>query len=393
MKYYTADYIIPITAEPLKEGVVAVDHEGIIKAIGPKSDFETVDLIYNKGIILPGFINTHCHLELSHMKGACPTGTKLIQFITNVIQLRAYEQEVIIQAIKDEDDRMWQSGIQAVGDVSNKLDTAAQKKASPISYYTFVEMFDMMQPAMTLGTIENYRTVFKDQARGEGNKKSFVPHAPYSVTPELFDFINKANPDKATISIHNTETVDENQMFLDGSGGFKNFFESLGMTLDHFVPTEKRSIDYVLKHMVPKRRNIFVHNTLTTALDIYEAHHWSEDVYWATCPNANMYIENRLPNYKIFLEAKAKMTIGTDSIMSNWQLDIWEEIKTIKKYQSYVPLSNLLEWATINGAEALGYDKRMGSIAVGKASGLVQVDVEWRGEDTDISNSQSTRII
>ena len=392
MKYYTADYIIPISSEPIKDGVVALDDEGVIKAVGVKSDYLSADLQYHKGIICPGFINTHCHLELSHMKGVCPTGTQLIQFITNVIQLREYESDVILQSIKDEDERMWQAGVQAVGDISNKLDTAAQKETSPISYYTFVEMFDMMQPAMTVGTIEKYRAIFKDQARGNGNKKSFVPHAPYSVTPELFDFINKANPENATVSLHNTETVDENLMFQDGSGGFKAFFESLGMSLDHFKPTGLNSIDYALKNMVPKRRNIFVHNTLTSALDIYEAHHWSDDVYWATCPNANMYIENRLPNYKLFLDAKAKMTIGTDSIMSNWQLDIWEEIKTIKKYQSYVPLTSLLEWGTINGAQALGYAKRMGSIEVGKQAGLVHVDLEWRGDETDIVGSKAKRV-
>lgn len=393
MKYLTADYVLPITSAPIKQGVIVLDDVGTILEIGNRSEFKSSDLDVHKGILLPGLINTHCHLELSHMQGVCPTGTKLIQFITNVVQLREYEEEVILQHIREKDEAMWAAGIQAVGDISNKLDTVAQKEKSPISYYTFVECFDMMQPTMTVGTIENYRAVFAGQARGGGNKKSFVPHAPYSVTSELFDFLNRANPDKATISIHNTETEDENLLFQNGTGGFKKFYESLGMSLDHFQPTGSKSIDYAIKHMRPKKSNLFVHNTLTTSEDIQKVHEWSDNTYWATCPNANLYIENRLPNYKLFLESDAQMTIGTDSIMSNWQLDIWEEIKTIKKMQSYVPLTDLLQWATLNGAKALGYAKSMGSLDIGKRPGVVQVDVDWRGEETSILRSKSKRLI
>ncbi len=392
MRYLTADYILPISAEPIANGVIVIDEEQTIQAIGTKEEYPNVDLEYHRGILLPGFINTHCHLELSHMQGVCPTGTKLIPFITTVVQLREYEQDVILHHIRAQDEAMWAAGIQAVGDISNKVDTAAQKSTSPISYYTFVECFDMMQPALTVGTIENYRAVFAGQARGGGNKKSFVPHAPYSVTPELFDFLNRANPDHSTISIHNTETQDENQLFQDGSGGFKSFYESLGMSLEQFEPTGTNSIAYVLKNMTPKKRNLFVHNTLTTAEDIEKAHSWSDNTYWATCPNANLYIENRLPNYKLFLDAGAKMTVGTDSIMSNWQLDIWEELKTIQKMQSYVPLSDLLSWATVNGAEALGYHKSMGSLEVGKQPGIVHVDLEWKGEDTTLAGTSASRV-
>jgi len=220
-----------------------------------------------------------------------------------------------------------------------------------------------------------------------------VPHAPYSVSPELFAFLNEANPENASISIHNTETVDENLLFETGEGGFKNFFSEMGLSLDHFNPTGTRSIDYTLNNWKAKRRNIMVHNTMTTKGDIEKANKWSENVYWATCPNANLYIENNLPDYKMFLDSKSKMTIGTDSIMSNWQLDIWEEIKTIKKYQSYVPLSELLTWATINGANALGYQKTMGSMEIGKAPGVVSIEIDWQGGDTDVSDSFSRRVV
>jgi len=127
--------------------------------------------------------------------------------------------------------------------------------------------------------------------------------------------------------------------------------------------------------MDPNCRTLFVHNTESTPDDIRAAQAWSDNIYWATCPNANLYIENRLPNYQYFLDTGAKMTIGTDSLTSNWQLSILEEMKTIARFQSYVPFQTLLRWATINGAEALGFDDQLGSIEVGKKPGLLLLNL------------------
>ena len=128
---------------------------------------------------------------------------------------------------------------------------------------------------------------------------------------------------------------------------------------------------------------------MTTKQDIQAAISWNPNCYWATCPNANLYIENRLPDYKIFCDSNAKVTIGTDSLTSNWQLSVWEEIQTIRKYQSYLPLETLLTWATINGAEALGFEERLGSITIGKQPGLVHIE----NLDTFHSNSRISRLI
>jgi len=393
MRYLSSDYILPISSESIQDGVIVVDDDGKIEAIGTLEEYKSCDIEKHHGVLMPGMINTHCHLELSHMKDQCISGTTLIPFITDVVTKRDTDIAIVKEKIAEEDANMWKAGIQAVGDISNKSDTAEQKSKSPIAYYTFVEMFDLLQESITDSAIEQYRNAYKDQSHDGLNKRSFVPHAPYSVTPALFDFINRANPDNSTISIHNQETIDEHLLFKDGSGLFKSFFVGFNLTIDNFQPIGKTSIHYVLSHMQAKRRNLFVHNTLTSEDDIMAAHQWSDNVYWATCPNANLYIENRLPFYKNFLNQKAKMTIGTDSIMSNWQLSVWEEVKTIKKYQSYVPLSDLIQWATINGAEALGYHNSMGSLEVGKSPGIVQIDIEWKGDDTDIRYSNPTRVI
>ena len=118
---------------------------------------------------------------------------------------------------------------------------------------------------------------------------------------------------------------------------------------------------------------------MSTPEDILKIEAWNNEVYWVTCPNANLYIENRLPHYQYWLDLKCKMCIGTDSLASNWQLSVLEEIKTIQRYQSYVPFAELIRWATIHGAEALGFDDALGSIEIGKTPGLVHIypfDVE-----------------
>ena len=140
--------------------------------------------------------------------------------------------------------------------------------------------------------------------------------------------------------------------------------------------------------MDSNQKTLFVHNTLTSEADIQTAQSWSDKVYWATCPNANLYIENRLPNYQNFLNTNAKLTIGTDSLTSNWQLSVLEEMKTIARFQSYIPFETLLKWATLNGAEALGFDDKLGSLEVGKQPGILLLNLD---ENLQLQNDSSVK--
>ncbi|HUR31557.1 MAG TPA: amidohydrolase family protein, partial [Saprospiraceae bacterium] len=111
------------------------------------------------------------------------------------------------------------------------------------------------------------------------------------------------------------------------------------------------------------------------------------------CPNANLYIENRLPRYASFIEADARMTIGTDSLTSNWQLSVLEEIKTIAKYQSIIPFDMLLQWATWNGAKALGKDDLFGSLEKGKSPGLLNLKFDPDNQNLFESSVHVERIL
>jgi len=371
MRKIAADKIYTISGDAIKDGVVIIEDSGKIKGLTKRAEHDETTLEQHEGVIVPGFVNTHCHLELSHMKGKVDTGTGLIPFISSVVQFRDFPEEVILAEIERADQEMWENGIVAVGDISNKLDTQATKEKSKIRYYTFVEMFDFMHDSNAAKTFEQYKAVYDGQSSSGKNRKSCAPHAPYSVSKELFRRINEINgEDNVTVSIHNQETSHETALFEDKTGDFNDFYKMVGLPLVDWLPTNKTSLGYALAYMNPNVRNLFVHNTMTSKADIEAAHQWSDQVYWATCANANLYIENRLPNYQNFLDTNAKMTIGTDSLTSNWQLSILDEMKTIAKYQSYVSFETLLTWATLNGAKALGYEDDLGSIEVGKVPGL-----------------------
>jgi aminodeoxyfutalosine deaminase len=395
MKKITADWLFPVASDPIEKGVVVLDDNGKILSIDQRDQHDPASLDIQKGVLTPGFINTHCHLELSHMKGVVATGTTLIPFITGVVTKRGASAKKIQNAIAKAEKEMLDGGIVAVGDISNVVDTFAQKAKGNLRYYTFLEMFDFLQEQNADAEFEKYLEVYKqldaedyrtthnsqltthNSNNTEGGKKSVVPHAPYSVSRNLFRKINDFNPkSNITVSIHNQETQPEQDLFERGTGAFYNFYGGFGIPLDKFQPNYKTAIHYALENMNPNVRTLFVHNTLTSKADIEAAHAWSPNVFWATCPNANLYIENRLPNYQHFMDTNARLTIGTDSLTSNWQLSVLEEMKTIARLQSYVPFETLLRWATLNGAEALGFDKDLGSLEVGKTPGLNLISVK-----------------
>ena len=366
----SAEKIHTVSGEILEDTVIVLDQKNRIIALDKYEEHDLSSVERYDGEIIPGLINAHCHLELSHLKGAANTGTGLLPFLNAVVSLRDYPEEEILQAIVDGDREMQNDGIVAVGDICNKLDTAATKENSPIKYYSFVEMFDFMQDALTDKTYEDYMKVYQGQSDKNGNKKSCVPHAPYTVSEKLFAQLKTQSKPEQTISIHNQETPHEDALFNSKTGGFLDFYKGFNFSLDHFNATKKNSIFYAMENMNSEAKSLFVHNTLTSKADIEAAHKWSNKVYWATCANANLYIENRLPDYQVFLDTNAKMTIGTDSLTSNWKLSVLDEMKTILKYKSYLNFETVLKWATLNGAEALGYEDQLGSIEIGKAPGI-----------------------
>lgn len=372
LKYFSADWIFPVSSAPIPHGVVAVNADGEIREILSQQEASKTgsEIIYYKGAIVPGFINTHCHLELSHMLGKIPEHTGLVEFVQSIIKSRQSDVEEIKSAMIKANQQMIANGIVAVGDISNQLSSKEIKVESEIHYYTFVE---------AMGFNPERAEAIMDHAKGIRDgfsplPASVVPHAPYSVSPELFTLIYRAaEANDAFISVHNQETTNENAFFETKTGDFLNLYKFLGLDISFFHPTAKTSLQSWLPY-IKKQKMLLVHNTVSSKADIEFAKQTHQDLYWCLCPQANLYIENTLPDVDLLMEENVKITLGTDSLASNHQLNILAEMQTLQKHKN-VAFEKLLSWATKNGAEFLALDDRMGAIEVGKKPGLNLIEL------------------
>jgi cytosine/adenosine deaminase-related metal-dependent hydrolase len=397
MPVYSADLIYTLEhPEPLPGYGIETDDSGKIISMELLDHYKENNrgVRHVPGIIVPGFINAHCHLELSHMKSLIPTGTGLIEFIKNVVTRRGETPpEAILAEIVKAEDEMIREGIVAVGDISNQTDTFYQKSLGRIFYHTFVEAFDLLQNSRMETELEKSRAVLEQLPLPPGHKKSLVPHAPYSVSRSMFKSLNDKNNRSTSVSIHHQETLAENQFMFNKTGALMEFYQSLNLNLNDFNPIGAMSSRQIIDLMDPGRRTLLVHNTMSTPQDINAIQAWNPNTFWVTCPNANLYIENRLPFYKYFMDQDVAVCIGTDSLASNWRLSVLEEMKTIQRFQSYVPWESLLRWSTINGAKALGFDQELGSLAIGKSPGLVNIYPFDLVNQQLVSDSRASRLI
>jgi cytosine/adenosine deaminase-related metal-dependent hydrolase len=368
MKSFRADYVFPIYADPVKNGIVTVNDDGkIVSVSNQPSDHHDPSVEKLDGIICPGFVNTHCHLELSHLKDKIPAGTGLVNFIRNLQGLRAADSNEMRAAAQKADRDMYDNGIVAVGDISNNGLTIPIKAESKLYYHTFVEIFSFSPNRAE----EVFKQALALMEQFKPQSASVTPHAPYSVSKELFRRIkNYSDRGKNLLSIHNQECDDENKFYRYKLGGFIDLYKHFGIDISFFKPQARNSLQTVLPLLTNKQPILMVHNTCTNLKDIYFIKRFDKKVNWCFCPNANLYIEGRLPKIDLFLDQGFNITLGTDSLASNSKLCILSEMRTLQKHFPALEINRLLTWATLNGAKFLGIDHEKGSLETGKTPGL-----------------------
>jgi cytosine/adenosine deaminase-related metal-dependent hydrolase len=374
------------------EVLVTDENGGVVEILagGDIGDAERFE-----GTICPGFINTHCHLELSWMKGLIPENTGMIDFLLAVMQTKRPEEQEIKSAIYKAEAQMIRSGIVAVGDICNTSVTIDAKKDRLLYYQNFIE---------TMGFIEASAKERFSQAVKVFNEfaeiyplpvacNSIVPHSPYSVSKYLFEEIIRF-PGNQLITIHNQEHPAENEFFLEGTGDFHRLYKAIGIDSSFHMAQGKSSVQYYLPWLLRNQTLILVHNTETNLADlkfINEQRARGVSTWLCLCPNANLYINQKLPDISTITENTDKITIGTDSLASNTRLDILEEIKTIHKNYPSIPLQDLLRWSTINGARALDIDDVAGSFEKGKQPGVVLI--QGISDSSITKDAKSTRLL
>lgn len=370
MRYYHTPTLFDGLGNVVFDAYIGVNKEGIITSISSTAPTATDSVTYIKGAIMPAMVNAHCHLELSYLQGKISKHTGINNFIAELEALKTNDVTTIQQHAQVAQQTMRNNGIIAVGDISNTDATFAIKAQQELYYHTFVELYGF-SPSRAQTAYANGLELLSKLPKGMA---SLTPHAPYSVSKQLLQLINDhCTLHKAPLTIHTQESKAENDFFEYATGKTFNRIHSFGIDLTAHLATHQSAMHHIAPLLPTTLRTQYVHNTFATAHDVELAQALNPTTYWCLCPNANMYIENSLPNIPMLLQHNALITLGTDSLASNDQLCIVAEMKTLQHYYPQLTTVMLVQWATHNGAQFLGIDTMYGSIAIGRKAQLVEL--------------------
>lgn len=374
MRKLSAHYIFTGTGKTLDKGIIILSDDGTIADIidtnGELDEMAGVE--FYSGVLVPGFVNAHCHLELSHLLGIFPEKSGLPRFLKNVIDHRNPEGNRVLEEAQKADFELWKNGIVAVGDVSNSDATFQLKSKSKIVYHTFIEALGFSpQRAEKAFAWAQY---CYEELQSLGLTASIVPHAPYSISRELFEKISKFAVDhRSVLSMHSQESSAEDDLFHSGDGEIvRHLTKNLGIDLSFFNPTGKSALESVINWLPTENNLLLVHNIRTgqNDIDLIQSTRSRDKTWFVLCPNSNLYIEDRLPDIELFYKNGLQICLGTDSLSSNRKLSMLDEIKTIQTNVPSIPFGEIVTWATRNGAEALEMNEWAGTIEKGKKPGI-----------------------
>jgi len=364
MPLLTADHIFTPDLW-LENYVLEVAEEGIILNLRPRKRGEKVQRLGQ--YLVPGFINAHTHLELSHLKDEIPQGRGMAGFAWEVVKSRSMEdvfplskrEKAMEKALQD----AWEAGVQGFGDIANEGSSQEIKGQweSRMTFHTFIELIGL-NGKMAAKILE------KGQELQAGfGKGSLTLHAPYSVSPQLRDLVYSL---PGPFSIHLLESKEEKEVFEKGEGAMVDFFLKLGIKFR--AMDDKDPLEYLLKGFPKKNRSLWVHLKEASGDQLARLAGLSKS-YFCLCPRSNEYIHGEGPKVDKFLPYADRICLGTDSLASNHDLSIWEEVKWIGDRFPELDLHKIISWGTCRGAEALGFDG-LGTFRRGSSPGVLVLD-------------------
>jgi cytosine/adenosine deaminase-related metal-dependent hydrolase len=377
---------------PIRNGFVEYDAEdGRILAVGECGPDEEV----RQGAVVPGFVNSHCHIELSHLHGKFRKGTGMAGFIDQINALRDWAgADVKARLTQEWMDKMWKDGVSAMSDISNDDSSFKVKSSHKIYTRTFLEVFGS-EPEMCEGVMSDV-TKLKETADAEGIDAAPTPHSCYTMSPQLLSASAAAGLESGYLSYHSQESQEEEDLLISGSGAMYENRKRSGMSTPPV--TGESSLKYFIERLAAAKpapydeHILLVHNVCLKQDDIDAAKRVMNNVYWAVCPLSNIFIHNALPPIPLMRKNGLAITVGTDSLSSNDDLDMVKELVCIKQNFAEVPMNEILVWACLNGARFLSKEDTLGSIAPGKTPGIVFVsNVDEEGSFT--ADSRSERLV
>ncbi|HDP75563.1 MAG TPA: hypothetical protein ENN49_06790 [Bacteroidales bacterium] len=385
MKRFGANYIFPVNKPPIQNGIIETDDNGIIiRIIEPNSDFQEIHStqFYN-GIIVPGFVNSHCHIELSHLKGLKPSKPGIAGFIEAVTNQREVSQEIISKSITNAISQAQLSGTVAIADICNTTSTLPLKLKSDIYFHNFIELFGI-NPATAEATFGNGLKIYSEFKKHFPESTNLTPHSTYSLSKPLWNKISNhlSEVPLGITSVHYGESMAEYDFLATGSGPLFHRYSNANI---QFIPPKGQSPYSVIIQNIPKHtKTVLVHATFAELEELKSLNGWFNQLTLVTCPESNLIIENTLPKLDKFESNGLDIAIGTDSLASASSLSLLNQIMIILNHFPAIDFQTVLRWATINGAKALNIDKKYGTLEVGKKPGLVLI------EQFDFSNMRPT---
>lgn len=377
MQCFSASWLLPITSPPIPNGALMIDNDRIVD-VGPREVLKrrhpsAPETSFKHGVILPGVINAHTHLELSVMQGHVPDGLPFSEWAYRVITERAsYDELATITACRDGIGQLIDCGTVGVGDIANHGNVSLPLlESSGLSAHVFHEVTGF-QDAVAESRFDEFHRRWSTIAPSFVSH-SITPHALYSVSPRLLRFIDDhARQNQLRLSIHLAESIDEVYFLNSGTGPMKTMIEKLGRWDGSWKSPSATPVGYAEALRLLGPHMMAVHAVHVSDHDIAVLR--SNGVSVCLCPRSNRKIDvgGSAPVRKL-IDAGINVCLGTDSLASNDDLNLWNEARALRQLEPSLSDDERLRIMTLNGAVALGWEKAMGSIAVGKSSRCIVV--------------------
>ncbi len=388
----TAKYVYTLDAEPIENGYVEYDDVcGTIVGVGACGEDEEIA----EGALVPGFVNAHCHVELSHLHRKFRKGTGMAGFIDQINELRDWAgRDKKVELTRFWMDKMWADGVSAMADISNDDSSFGVKKDHPMYTRTFLEVFGS-EPEMCEGVMKEVKelNMISDSYSIDAAP---TPHSCYTMSPQLLTASAAEGLKSGFLSYHSQESREEEDLLRSGSGAMYENRKRSGMSTPPV--TGESSLKYFMDRLsaakaAPYDEHILlVHNVCLEQGDIDAIKRNMINPYFAICPLSNIFIHNALPPIALMRENGLDIALGTDSLSSNDDLDMVKEMVCLHENFADVPMEEILRWASLNGARFLKKDDLLGSLTVGKRPGIVRINnIDDDGFVT--GDSESYRVI
>lgn len=373
-----ADHLLPGDAPPIADGALVVDGQGTILDVGRASDVlprnAGIDVVRVRGVVLPGLVNAHTHLELSAMRGKCAGGRGFVRWVDSLIAHRSEVQaEEEAEAVETAIDELVRAGTVAVGEVTNTLAAVRPLAARGFAGCIFHEVFGHDRTTV-LGRVEGLRAELGERVPSWPRDLTYAP-APHTLYTTHEDAIRalleSANKYGARTSVHLAEHAPERRAIESGDGPVPEWLFlrakqrpawPLMPLFDYAERVGALAPSVLLVHLVEARRDELARVAERGAPVVL-------------CPRSNLHIEMKLPPLLAVRAAGIEAALGTDSLASNASLDVLAEAKALADRFPGVPAWELVRMATWNGARALGRHD-LGRLAKGARPGILAVDAD-----------------